>query len=48
MQTNPRIEMDMTRYETTASGGDSDEYEGVDEDWVSVVHIPCIFLFFFN
>ena len=55
MQTNPRIEMDMTRYETTASGGDgeesgsdSKEYEGVDEDWVSVVHIPCIFLFFFN
>lgn len=39
MQTNPRIEMDMTRYETPASGGDgeesgsdSDEYEGVGED----------------
>ena len=39
MQTNPRIEMDMTRYETPASGGDgeesgsdSDEDEDVDED----------------
>ena len=53
MQTNPRIEMDMTRYETPAIGGDgeesgsdSDEYEGVGEDWTSVVDISCIFLFF--
>lgn len=52
MQTNPPIEIDMTRYEIPASGGDgeenrsdSDEDEDVDEDWVSVANISCIFLF---
>ena len=54
MQTNPRIEMDMTRYEIPASGGDGEESgsdsnggEDVDEDWVIVANISFIFLFFF-
>lgn len=53
MQTKPRIVMDVTRYEIPASGGggeengsSSDEDEDVDEDWVSVANISCIFLFF--
>lgn len=40
MQTNPRLEMDMTRYKIPASGGDGEESgsdsgegEDVDENW---------------